>query len=172
MVKTKTIKVGSGNNEAPTDEVEQENATNENLSGGGTDTDQSEIDRGEGLNEAANEPVEGDDNSANEEETAIDAADPGDNVEDEVAEDAVVEDEDVTSLVTDEVKEPDIGSQGGEHEGEFYPANAKGHRIAMANDHGHITIIDDDTALILYENPNFYSELYDSERKTHIPTNM
>jgi hypothetical protein len=46
------------------------------------------------------------------------------------------------------------------------------YRKAYVNDRGDVTEIDDDTAKILFENPKFYSTLYDSGRGTHVPANM
>lgn len=50
--------------------------------------------------------------------------------------------------------------------------NKHGHRVAMMNDTGVVTTVDDDTALILYRQPNFYRELYDPSRGKQIPTHM
>lgn len=46
--------------------------------------------------------------------------------------------------------------------------NKKGHRCAFINSHGEVTVMDDETAEMLFENPKFYHYTYDSGSKNAV----
>ncbi len=64
----------------------------------------------------------------------------------------------------DEVEEPAIAGNTSEPTVDDLPTvNGAGHRNTVVNNRGVVTVLDDEVAAMFFDQPNFYSYIYDSE---------